>query len=383
MEVLCCVGQTSMHTIKKVCEKVDLLCYFYPTTEQACKAISEEPDRWIAVVTAPDIDNDSECGKLLELLRQYHPSIYTVVFSYTIQCGEDPTLRLLCFNAGANMVTCYESALELILRDLKVEKNTHGVLICPYCKKKNLSENTLHLHLERYHTYQPNSELPCPICGVRKRSKRGGLAVHYHNNHGPVERREKENYIHGSLSSFSLVVCQRPSDKMFLLVQEPLGVGGGYWLPAGRVDPGESLITGGIRETLEEGGIHIEIKSVLNVSFTDALRVIYLGHSVSGHDDTPKTLPDFESAGAIWVSVKSVEDKLTPSHCRSGRATEPLIWFPKVANGTKGISITNEHYVELEKIAFELSQKQCTTHDINERLIPVVQNINNLLDDDT
>ena len=154
-------------------------------------------------------------------------------------------------------------------------------------------------------------------------------------------------------------------------------------MPAGRVDPGESLISGGIRETLEEGGIHIEIKSVLNVSFTDALRVIYLGHSVSGHDDTPKTLPDFESAGAIWVSVKSVEDKLTPSHCRSGRATEPLIWFPKVANGTKGISITNEHYVELEKIAFELSQKQCTAHDINERLIPVVLNINNLLDDYT
>ena len=25
----------------------------------------------------------------------------------------------------------------------------------------------------------------------------------------------------------------------FLMVQEPLGVGGGYWLPAGRVDPRE------------------------------------------------------------------------------------------------------------------------------------------------
>ena len=25
------------------------------------------------------------------------------------------------------------------------------------------------------------------------------------------------------------------------MVQEPLGVGGGYWLPAGRVDPGEKL----------------------------------------------------------------------------------------------------------------------------------------------
>ena len=25
------------------------------------------------------------------------------------------------------------------------------------------------------------------------------------------------------------------------MVQEPLGVGGGYWLPAGRVDPREKL----------------------------------------------------------------------------------------------------------------------------------------------
>ena len=33
------------------------------------------------------------------------------------------------------------------------------------------------------------------------------------------------------------------------MVQEPLGVGGGYWLPAGRVDPGEKLTDGGVRET--------------------------------------------------------------------------------------------------------------------------------------
>ena len=56
-----------MHSIKKVCEKVDLLCYLCPTTEQACKAISEKPDRWIAVVTAPDIDNALNAGSYSRL----------------------------------------------------------------------------------------------------------------------------------------------------------------------------------------------------------------------------------------------------------------------------------------------------------------------------
>ena len=43
------------------------------------------------------------------------------------------------------------------------------------------------------------------------------------------------------------------------MVQEPPGVGGGYWLPAGRVDPGEKLTDGRVRITLEEAGVHFAI----------------------------------------------------------------------------------------------------------------------------
>ena len=64
------------------------------------------------------------------------------------------------------------------------------------------------------------------------------------------------------------------------MVQEPLGVGGGYWLPAGRVDPGEKLRDGGVRETLEEAGVHIAITRVLKFNLTNALRIIYLAHPV-------------------------------------------------------------------------------------------------------
>ena len=368
-----------MQTIQKVCKDVNVPHCFCSTTKAACQLVIEQPDRWIAIVTALGMHDETGCWNLLEFVKKRFPSIYVIVYSYTAQCGDDPTVRLDCFNAGANMVTCYENALETILTNLKVENNTQGCLICPYCQKRNLSEDTLHLHVERYHTYQPNRDFPCPICHRIRPSKRGGFLVHYHNNHGPLERREHEKYIQGSLSSFALVVCQRPSDGRFLLVQEPLGVGGGYWLPAGRVDPGESLINGGIRETLEEAGIQVEIKCILNVSLTNALRVIYLAHPVEGSNDTPKTVPDFESAGAIWVSAESTASKLTPSHCRSGRATEPLIWFPKVAYGKQGLDINNEEYVKLENFVLKLGQKQCTTNDIENKLIPMVQKVNNHL----
>ena len=68
------------------------------------------------------------------------------------------------------------------------------------------------------------------------------------------------------------------------MVQEPLGVGGGYWLPAGRVDPGEKLRDGGVRETLEEAGVHIAITRVLKFNLTNALRIIYLAHPVDSPD---------------------------------------------------------------------------------------------------
>ena len=68
------------------------------------------------------------------------------------------------------------------------------------------------------------------------------------------------------------------------MVQEPLGVGGGYWLPAGRVDPGEKMTDGGVRETLEEAGIHIAITRVLKFNLTNALRIIYLAHPVDSPD---------------------------------------------------------------------------------------------------
>ena len=376
MELLCLASSHTTQIIQTVCKNVGIQLHSCSTTKEACQRIIEGTTRWIAVVTALGSNQDTNCWTLLETVKQYAPQSYVVIYSYTAQCGSDPKIRIECFKAGARMVTCFPSALEIVLKELLVERTTiGGTLTCPYCKIENLTENTLHRHLELYHTYNANKAIPCPICRMCVPANRGGVAVHYHNNHGPRERRETQNGPHGSLTAFALVVCQRLGDGKFLMVQEPLGIGGGYWLPAGRVDPGERLIAGGKREALEEAGIDIKITRVLKFDLSNALRIIYLANPLAGTDDTPKTVPDFESAGAMWISAEDVHANLPQSYCRSGRATEPLEWFPKVADGERGMSIDGLEYSEFENVILELGQKDCTMMDVKDKLLPALKNL--------
>ena len=112
------------------------------------------------------------------------------------------------------MVTCYPSALKAIFQELKTISTTkEGEHACPICKLGKLTENTMHRHLEIHHTYEPNYDhLLCPICKLGYPAKRGGIQVHYHNNHGPETRREKKHGPRGSITAFALVVCRRQTD---------------------------------------------------------------------------------------------------------------------------------------------------------------------------
>jgi len=57
----------------------------------------------------------------------------------------------------------------------------------------------------------------------------------------------------------------------------------------------------------------------------------------------PKTFPDYESAGAVWVSADELEDKAKALKFRS--ASEPLKWIPFIAKGgkPKPLCIPDEH----------------------------------------
>lgn len=106
---------------------------------------------------------------------------------------------------------------------------------------------------------------------------------------------------------FALVVVRR--GERFLVVHERAEVGG-WWLPGGRLEPGEGFPAAAVREALEESGVPVRLTGLLRVEHTPGpdharLRVVFLAEPV---DDTPpKQVADAESLEARWVTLAELE----------------------------------------------------------------------------
>jgi phosphatase NudJ len=106
---------------------------------------------------------------------------------------------------------------------------------------------------------------------------------------------------------FALVVV-RKGDR-YLLVHESKH-GQKWYLPAGRVEPGETFADGARRETLEETGVPVRLTAILRIEHTPRpdgarLRVVFVGEPA---DETPpKSQPDDDSLEARWVSLEELE----------------------------------------------------------------------------
>jgi phosphatase NudJ len=104
---------------------------------------------------------------------------------------------------------------------------------------------------------------------------------------------------------FALVVVRR--DDHFLLVEECCRQ---WYLPAGRVEPGETLARAALRETLEETGVPIVLDGILRLQHTplsrgSRVRVVFTGHPA---DDTPpKARADEESLRAAWFRLDELD----------------------------------------------------------------------------
>lgn len=102
------------------------------------------------------------------------------------------------------------------------------------------------------------------------------------------------------------VAIVRKADK-FLLVRERSEL---WYLPAGRVEPGEDFATAAHRETLEEAGVPIRLTGVIRVEPSHSerslrLRVVYLAEPA---DDTPpKRVADEHSLEAAWVGLDELD----------------------------------------------------------------------------
>jgi phosphatase NudJ len=132
------------------------------------------------------------------------------------------------------------------------------------------------------------------------------------------------------LTWFLVLTVVRKGDH-FLLVQEN-EAGSPWYLPAGRVEPGETLTAAARREVLEEAGIPVVLDGIVKVQHTltlrrdgvARLRVIFTAHP---EDETPpKTTPDEHTLQAGWFTLKQIQELPL-------RASEVLDIFQAVADG--------------------------------------------------
>lgn len=288
---------------------------------------------------------------LLARLSGAMPHAFLVVLSDDRSATECSTLRWSCFQVRVHMVTSILSpdalttALTLLesqhrsrmVHSRKSLASTTPTFICPCCELNELTPDMLHSHTTLFHSNTKlKTMVKCPICDTIEKQ----YFVHLHNFHGPPSRGEAPNESDkpNLFYPYALCVIRRPSDGKFLMVQEFSN--SGFWLPGGHVENGETLSDGAKRETFEEAGVNVRLIGILSIEYESykteqptlhrghtRMRVIFLGEPASVADgEQCKTLPDYESVGAVWASVDELEHMAL-------RGSEPLEWFPYVTNG--------------------------------------------------
>ena len=231
---------------------------------------------------------------------------------------------------------------------------TEPTFTCPYpkCKQSGLTEDQLVEHCPRFH-YNENVKMICPICTHYKTGdyekpqgvKGWGYSVHLHNSHGPVGRKNRQmsqeekrrQHIAETAPTygFALVIVQHPKTKKFLIVEEACDQG--YWLPGGRVDPGETFQEAAIRETIEEAGCKVKLTGIIRMEYSPYAdggarqRIIFYG--VPEDENAPvKTIPDYESVRAVWVSFPEMQ-QMVKSKKMKLRGPEPMQFYSYIHNG--------------------------------------------------
>jgi ADP-ribose pyrophosphatase YjhB (NUDIX family) len=133
---------------------------------------------------------------------------------------------------------------------------------------------------------------------------------------------------------FVLVVVRRGDE--FLLVQERKH-GQSWYLPAGRVEPNEDLVSAARRETLEESGVAVDLEGIVRIEHSpradgqSRVRVIFVAAPLGAAD--PKQVPDEHSLCAGWFSLPAISSLPL-------RGAEVVDLLTYVANGAPSYPLT-------------------------------------------
>ncbi|MDT5009905.1 MAG: phosphatase NudJ [Mycobacterium sp.] len=120
----------------------------------------------------------------------------------------------------------------------------------------------------------------------------------------------------------------------FLLVHERKH-GQTWYVPAGRVEPGESFVDAAVRETREESGIDIVLEGILYIEHECApefarMRVVFVARPAESA--VPRAQPNEHSLEAKWFTVeemselplRAAEARTLASEVRDGAPVYPL-----------------------------------------------------------
>ena len=111
-------------------------------------------------------------------------------------------------------------------------------------------------------------------------------------------------------------VCIKNDNNEILMVQEAKDeIKGLFNIPAGKLDPSESIIDGAIRETKEETGFDVKLDSVLCIQYLEnksILKIVFNATIISGNINFDKNA----IMGIKWISIEELE-AMTKNELRS------------------------------------------------------------------
>lgn len=131
-------------------------------------------------------------------------------------------------------------------------------------------------------------------------------SVHQIDAHGAWNASNGGVTLIGMMPTHLIVLAVVVHQDRYLVVEER---DGSFYLPAGKVEPGENLVAAVVRETIEEAGVLVGLSGILGfdheaIGGRARLRFVFVGWPAT--TQAPKSSADEHSRGALWATREEI-----------------------------------------------------------------------------